>query len=238
MALRLPFISAKKSEKDLVIIKFIIQNFGYRPTDVNIFKKALRHKSLSSGDLNSNERLEFLGDAILDAVVAEYLYNKFPGDDEGYLTKLKSKIVNRKTLSEIGEKMGLREVIKYSQSRTINLSAIEGNAFEALVGAIYLDAGFERTKKTLNTHVFPKYIDVQRLLEEELDFKSLLFIWCQKKRLNLEFVLHSEENIEGSWLYTIRVAINKKEYGEGKGSTKKEAEQLASKETLQLMGEI
>jgi len=238
LALRLPFISAKKSEKDLVIIKFIIQNFGYRPTDVNIFKKALRHKSLSSGDLNSNERLEFLGDAILDAVVAEYLYNKYPGDDEGYLTKLKSKIVNRKTLSEIGEKMGLREVIKYSQSRTINLSAIEGNAFEALIGAIYLDGGFNKAKASLQNFIFRKFVDINKLLEVEIDFKSRLFIWCQKKRLNLEFVLHSEENIEGSWLYTIRVAINKKEYGEGKGSTKKEAEQLASKETLQLMGEI
>jgi len=238
LALRLPFISAKKSEKDLVIIKFIILNFGYRPTDVNIFKKALRHKSLSSGDLNSNERLEFLGDAILDAVVAEYLYNKFPGDDEGYLTKLKSKIVNRKTLSEIGEKMGLREVIKYSQSRTINLSAIEGNAFEALIGAIYLDGGFNKAKASLQNFIFRKFVDINKLLEVEIDFKSRLFIWCQKKRLNLEFVLHSEENIEGSWLYTIRVAINKKEYGEGKGSTKKEAEQLASKETLQLMGEI
>lgn len=238
MALRLPFITTKKSENDLVIIKFIIQNFGYRPTDVNIFKKALRHKSLSSGDLNSNERLEFLGDAILDAVVAEYLYNKFPGDDEGYLTKLKSKIVNRKTLSEIGEKMGLREVIKYSQSRTINLSAIEGNAFEALIGAIYLDGGFNKAKASLQNFIFRKFVDINKLLEVEIDFKSRLFIWCQKKRLNLEFVLHSEENIEGSWLYTIRVAINKKEYGEGKGSTKKEAEQLASKETLQLMGEI
>ena len=238
MALRLPFISAKKSEKDLVIIKFIIRNFGYRPIDLNIFKKALRHKSLSSGDINSNERLEFLGDAILDAVVAEYLYNKFPGDDEGYLTKLKSKIVNRKTLSEIGEKMGLRDVIKYSQSRTINLSAIEGNAFEALIGAIYLDGGFNKAKVSLQNFIFRKFVDINKLLEVEIDFKSRLFIWCQKKRLTLEFILHSEENIEGSWLYTIRVAINKKEYGEGKGSTKKEAEQLASQQTLQLMGEI
>ena len=238
MALRLPFISAKKSEKDLIIIKFIIQNFGYRPIDLNIFKKALRHKSLSSGDINSNERLEFLGDAILDAVVAEYLYNKFPGDDEGYLTKLKSKIVNRKTLSEIGEKMGLRDVIKYSQSRTINLSAIEGNAFEALIGAIYLDGGFNKAKVSLQNFIFRKFVDINKLLEVEIDFKSRLFIWCQKKRLTLEFILHSEENIEGSWLYTIRVAINKKEYGEGKGSTKKEAEQLASQQTLQLMGEI
>ena len=239
MAVKLGFLSPKKSPEDLFLIRFIINHFGYRPKILRHFTLAVSHSSGDiKDDIESNERLEFLGDAILDAVVAEYLFKKFPGNDEGYLTKLKSKIVNRKTLSEIGEKMGLREVIKYSQSRTINLSAIEGNAFEALIGAIYLDGGFNKAKASLQNFIFRKFVDINKLLEVEIDFKSRLFIWCQKKRLNLEFVLHSEENIEGSWLYTIRVAINKKEYGEGKGSTKKEAEQLASKETLQLMGEI
>ena len=171
----------------MIIIRFILQRFGYKANNISFFNTALTHKSILN-DPNSefsNERLEFLGDTVLDAVVAEFLYHKFPKDDEGYLTKLKSKIVNRQTLSTIGEKMGIREVLKYNDERSINLKSIEGNAFEALVGAIYLDAGFERTKKTLNTHVFPKYIDVQRLLEEELDFKSLLFIWCKKKKLRL-----------------------------------------------------
>ena len=179
-----------------------------------------------------------MGDTVLDAVVAEFLYHKFPKDDEGYLTKLKSKIVNRQTLSNIGEKMGIREVLKYNDERSINLKSIEGNAFEALVGAIYLDAGFERTKKTLNTHVFPKYIDVQRLLEEELDFKSLLFIWCQKKKLRLEFTVVSEKKEAGESLYTVNALISTKKYGIGKGLNKKTAEQEAAKKTLEELGEI
>jgi ribonuclease III len=201
---------------------------------------ALTHKSFLSNPKSelSNERLEFLGDTILDAVVAEYLYLKFPLIDEGELTKLKSKIVNRQTLSEIGEKMKIRELLKYNDGRTVNLAGMEGNTFEALVGAIYLDAGFERTKKTLNTHVFPKYIDIQRLLGEELDFKSLLFIWCQKKRLRIEFSVVSETKEFGEWHYTIKTLINSKEYAVGKGVNKKTAEQEAAKKTLEALGEI
>ena len=224
----------------MIIIRFILQRFGYKANNISFFNTALTHKSILS-DPNSefsNERLEFLGDTVLDAVVAEFLYHKFPKDDEGYLTKLKSKIVNRQTLSTIGEKMGIREVLKYNDERSINLKSIEGNAFEALVGAIYLDAGFERAKKTLNTHVFPKYIDVQRLLEEELDFKSLLFIWCQKKKLRLEFNVVSEKKEAGESLYTVNALISTKKYGIGKGLNKKTAEQEAAKKTLEELGEI
>ena len=140
----------------MIIIRFILQRFGYKANNISFFNTALTHKSFLS-DPNSefsNERLEFLGDTVLDAVVAEFLYHKFPKDDEGYLTKLKSKIVNRQTLSTIGEKMGIRDVLKYNDERSINLKSIEGNAFEALVGAIYLDAGFERTKKHLTRMFF------------------------------------------------------------------------------------
>ena len=142
----------------MIIIRFILQRFGYKANNISFFNTALTHKSILS-DPNSefsNERLEFLGDTVLDAVVAEFLYHKFPKDDEGYLTKLKSKIVNRQTLSNIGEKMGIREVLKYNDERSINLKSIEGNAFEALVGAIYLDAGFERTKKNTKHACFSK----------------------------------------------------------------------------------
>lgn len=134
--------------------------------------------------------------------------------------------------------MNLREVIKYYEGRTINLTSLEGNAFEAIIGAIYLDGGFERTKKTINKHVFPKYIDIQSLLDEELDFKSLLFIWCQKKRLRIEFSVVSETKEFGEWLYTVKTLINSKEYGIGKGVNKKTAEQEAAKKTLEDLGEI
>jgi ribonuclease-3 len=204
------------------------------------FIKAVNHKSILSDSKieSSNERLEFLGDAILDAVVAEHLFLKFPDDDEGFLTKLKSKIVNRKTLSEIGEKMEIREVLNYNQSRAINLATVEGNAFEAIIGAIYLDGGFEKAKQSLNNYVFRKYLDFNKLLSEEIDFKSKLFIWCQKKKLFIEFLVISEVHINGVWNYEVKVVISNNEFGLGKGLSKKVAEQMAAKETLQLLGEI
>ena len=179
-----------------------------------------------------------MGDAILDAVVAEHLFLKFPDDDEGFLTKLKSKIVNRKTLSEIGENMGIREVLNYNQARAINLSTVEGNAFEAIIGAIYLDGGFEKAKHAINNYVFRKYLDFNKLLTEEIDFKSKLFIWSQKKKLHLEFIVISETHESGIWHYEVKVLINNNEFGFGKGLSKKAAEQIAAKETLQLLGEI
>jgi ribonuclease-3 len=171
-------------------------------------------------------------------VIAEYLYNRFPNEDEGYLTKIKSKVVSRKTLGEIAEAMELRNVIRYQKGRSINLSTLEGNAFEAIMGAIYLDGGFIAVKNSIHDHIFRKYVDLNRILEEEIDFKSRLFIWSQKKRLKLQFDVVSEENIGGTWNYTILVVINGTSYGRGSGSSKKMAEQAASKQTLQLIGEI
>lgn len=179
-----------------------------------------------------------MGDAILDAVIAEYLYHRFPEEDEGYLTKIKSKVVSRKTLGDIAEAMELRNVIRYQKGRSINLSTLEGNAFEAIMGAIYLDGGFLAVKDSIHNHIFRKYVDLNRILEEEIDFKSRLFIWSQKKRLKLEFEVISEENLGSAWNYTILAIINGTSYGRGSGSSKKMAEQAASKQTLELMGEI
>lgn len=239
MKFQFSFLKRKINSEEAELIAFIIQRFGYKPKELSHFIQAVTHKSLltNSKDI-SNERLEFLGDAILDAVIAEYLYNRFPEEDEGYLTKIKSKVVNRKTLSEIGEQMELRNILRYHKGRSINLSTIEGNAFEAIMGAIYLDGGYDAVKKSIQFHIFRKYIDLNRVLDEEIDFKSKLFIWCQKKRLKLEFNVIKEENLGSSWSYTISANINETEYGRGIGSSKKLAEQSASKETLILMGEI
>lgn len=236
---RLPFLAKKKSDADLELIRFIVLRFGYRPNNLKYFYKAITHKSHNfASDQNSNERLEFLGDSVLDAVVAEFLFERFPDEDEGYLTKVKSKVVSRKTLAEIAEEMQIRKVLLYNSSRSINLSTIEGNAFEAIMGAIYLDGGFEAVKKSIHQHVFRKYVDLNRILEEEIDFKSRLFIWCQRSKLQLDFRVLSEENINGNWQYTVMATINDRDYGQGTGSSKKMAEQAASKETLELMGEI
>ena len=239
MALLITLFTKKKTEEELKLIKFIIQRFGYRPKELTYFIKAITHKSFVSSDPSiTNERLEFLGDAMLDAFVAEFLFKRFKDEDEGYLTRVKSKIVNRKTLSEIGETMGIREILRYNQARSINLSSLEGNAFEAILGAIYIDGGYNSVQNSVENFVFQKYVNLTRLLEEEIDFKSKLFIWCQKKKLNLEFIVRTEINQGGSWVYEIETNINNIKYGRGKGGSKKIAEQEAAKETLQLLGEF
>lgn len=242
MKFQIPFLGSKKSADDLALSRFFVQKFGYRPKNITLFHEAITHKSISysnnSDSTYSNERLEFLGDAILDAVIAEFLFQKFPDQDEGYLTKVKSKVVSRKTLSEIGEELDLRSILRYHKGRSINLNSLEGNAFEAIIGAIYLDGGFDVAKKTLNHFIFRKYVDLNKILEEEIDFKSKLFIWSQKRRLNLEFLVLREENNQGNWLYEVVVAVNGINYGKGLGSSKKIAEQAAAKETLILMGEL
>ena len=239
MAVKLGFLSPKKSPEDLFLIRFIINHFGYRPKILRHFTLAVSHSSGDiKDDIESNERLEFLGDAILDAVVAEYLFKKFPGNDEGYLTKLKSKVVNRKTLAYIGEKMQIRAVLNYNQSRNLNIPALEGNAFEAIIGAIYLDGGFEAAKKSLQNHVLRKFVDLNKLLEEEIDFKSRLIIWCQKKRMKIDFIVLDEQHTHGAWEYEVSIQINKRDFGRGRAGSKKQAEQVAAKQTLELIGEI
>jgi ribonuclease III len=230
----------KVDPEDQDLIRFIFKRFEYIPKDLAIFKVAITHKSFSNTVENqdSNERLEFLGDAILDAVVAELLYDRFPDQPEGELTKLKSKVVSRKTLAEIGAEMALHKIMHYQRDRNINLTTLEGNAFEALMGAIYLDGGYESVKTVVFKHVFTKYIDLNKILEEEIDFKSQLYIWSQKNRVIFTYDYISDEIIDGVWKYVVQVIINGKSYGLGSGGSKKQAEQAASKETLELIGEV
>jgi ribonuclease-3 len=240
LRLKVPFLGARKSQEDLKLIRFFIEKFGYRPRKIELFYEAVTHRSIAYATPKefSNERLEFLGDAILDAIIAEFLFHKFPDQDEGYLTKVKSKVVSRKTLSEIGEELELRKILRYNKGRSINLSSLEGNAFEAIIGAIYLDSSYETVKKILHHHIFRKYVDLNKILVEEIDFKSKLFIWSQKRRLNLDFQVLQEDNVHGVWKYEVKVQINGTNYGKGTGTSKKIAEQAAARETLILMGEL
>ena len=231
---------SKLTDDEQRLSKFITSKFGYKPKEISYFTRAVTHKSVSfqEDDMHSNERLEFLGDAAIDTVIAEFLFNKFPEEDEGYLTKIKSKIVSRKNFSEIAENIGIREILNYQRGRAINMNTIEGNAFEAIMGAIHLDGGYLAVKKSLNEHVLQRFADINKVLEEEIDFKSKLFIWCQKNKLDVEFKTLTEENHGGFWKYTMMATVNGKQYGRGTGSSKKIAEQAASKETLVLMGEL
>lgn len=233
-----PLFAKNVSNEENEIIRFMVKSFGYRPKNVQLFVRALTHKSISNNnDEVSNERLEYLGDAILDAIVAEFLFVRFPDEDEGYLTKVKSKIVSRRTLGIIGSEMQISSVLRYNKGRTIKLETIEGNAFEALIGAIYLDGGYEKTKQSLQSHIFRKYVDLNQILEEEIDFKSKLFIWSQKNRLPIRFEIVDEKNDGVAWVYTTCVMINDQEYGRGSGTSKKKSEQAAARETLELLGE-
>jgi len=234
------FRTSPKSKNDLKLIRFIIKQFGYRPKKLLLFKIALTHKSISntSDKLISNERLEFLGDTILDAIIADFLYHKFPEEDEGYLTKVKSKMVSRKTLTTIAQSMGIADHIVYQTGRSIKLATLEGNALEALIGAIYLDSGYDAAKKSIFHSVLRTHLDLPTLLENEIDFKSKIYIWSQKNRLDIEFKLIQEKFADGKWHYEVEVFINSNPYGRGTGDSKKVAEQAASKETLQLMGAI
>ena len=234
---RLFILTSKRPKDELELIRFIIDRFGYRPKNLTYFKKAITHRSFVSKSerLVSNERLEFLGDSIIGSVISEWLYHRFPNEDEGYLTQLKSKIVSRKILSEIAEKLDLRSIIKFQTGRTININSIEGNSLEAIMGAIYLDGGFIAAKNSILNHVFRKYIDIKKLLSEDNDYKSKLFIICQRNRWELEFKCDQEAPAKS---YDIVVYINSEKYGEGTGYTKKDAEQEASKTTLELLDQL
>ncbi|MBU2020663.1 MAG: ribonuclease III [Bacteroidetes bacterium] len=234
------FFKKTFTEEERLLYRFLKEKFGYSAKDITIFIQAITHKSISftEEDGLSNERLEFLGDAAIDSIIAEYLFLKFPAEDEGYLTKIKSKLVSRKNFSEIAENIGIRQVLRYQKGRAININTIEGNAFEALMGAILLDGGYEVLKKVLSNHILIRFADINKVLEEEIDFKSKLFIWCQKNKLEVEFKVLTEENHGGFWKYTLIAVINNKTYGMGSGSSKKIAEQAASRETLELMGEL
>lgn len=235
------FSGKKLDQQEKLVEQFMLSVFGYRPDRIALFVEALTHKSFSNtaqqNDLN-NERLEFLGDAILDAAVAEYVYYKFPEEPEGYLTKVKSKLVNRKTLSELGDTIGLKKLLKYDDSRPINLETLQGNAFEALVGAIYLDGGYDSAKKSVVHHVFPRFLDINRVLEEEIDFKSKLMIWAQRSKVQIEFVVLESKIAGNETEHLVEVRLKNTSYGRGKGGSKKAAEQLAAKQTLILLGEI
>lgn len=233
-----PFFQPKPRKDEQEIRDFLRQKFGYKIKNFQLFKRAFTHKSVMKDLGESNERLEFLGDAVLDAVIADLLFEKFPNEDEGYLTKVKSKMVSRRTLGEIGRAMNISSAMYYNRTRTIKLETIEGNAFEAIIGAIFLDGGYSAVDTCIKKGVFKKYIDLNQILEEEIDFKSKLFIWCQKSKVQLSFLVIDEQNLGSEWKYQVKTLINEKEYGFGTGSSKKKAEQIAAKETLELLGEI
>ncbi len=209
---------------------------GFTPNKLYLYKLAFSHKSLSNNNTNgktsnNNERLEYLGDAILSTAVAEYLFKKYPNRDEGFLTKMRSKIVKRTTLNLIADRMGLDLILsKYSQGRMSK--SMMGNALEALVGAIYLEYGYNTTKRYIINRLLRKYLDIHELENKDDNYKSILLEWCQKYNKDVKFELISRYKFEKRDRFNVGVIINGKEIATAEDYNKKAAEQSASRKTI------
>jgi len=225
--------------KDKEFYSLLKKQLKISPSNLRLYELAFLHRSasltLSDGSVVNNERLEFLGDAIIDAVVADFLFRKFPNEREGFLTRMRSRIVNRTHLDSIANHMGLVEVVvAYATSTETVKKRICGEALEALIGAMYLDKGYEKTHKYITGHVLKNYINLDQLIRTETDFKSRLIEWGQKHRLPVEFqtIDVSREKLKNSQHFSVQVTISNVPIAKGSGKSKKEAEQMASQKTL------
>ena len=215
------------------------QIMGFYPRNIEHYKRALTHKS--SGQRNdkgkplNNERLEFLGDAMLDVVVGHIVFERFKGKREGFLTNTRSKLVSRDSLGKLAHEMGLDELIqsKGQQQRSHN-SYMAGNAFEALVGAIYLDQGYDAVRRFMEKRILKQMVNIDKVAYKEVNFKSKLLEWTQKNRVRMEYrMLKQSKDDKGSPIFGFQVFIEGVEGGKAQGYSKKEAQQLSSKETLE-----
>lgn len=215
---------------------------GFVPGNLSLYRLAFRHKSVAQnvkkGVKNSNERLEFLGDAVLGSVVAEVLFKLYPYKDEGFLTELRSKIVNRANLNQLGRKLGFDKLVEYDNRMisTTRQGSLLGDAFEALVGAVYLDKGYDFTKNFLINHIIKSHIDIHTLEQTETNFKSKLIEWCQRHGKDITFEQITNLEGESSKLFTITVNIDGEAMGQGKEFSKKLAEKLAAEKTCEALG--
>ena len=213
------------------------QMLGFYPHDIQIYEQALLHKSSSvksdQGRLVNNERLEFLGDAILDAVVGDIVYQNFEGKREGFLTNTRSKIVSRESLNHVAEQIGLSKLVKFNTRHSCHNNYMGGNAFEALVGAIYLDRGYAYCKDFMEHRIIGPYIDLNKVSRKEVNFKSKLIEWSQKNKVLLSFELIEQSLDEfNSPVFVTEVIVEGIHACKGKGYSKKESQQIAAHETL------
>jgi ribonuclease-3 len=210
---------------------------GFFPNDISLYEEALRHKSSSrrdrTGHYCNNERLEFLGDAILDAIVADILFKKFKNRNEGFLTNTRSKIVKRESLDRISRELGLNKLLVSSSRIKAQKSHIFGNALEAFIGAVYLDQGYKKTYRFIEKKIIKTYINVEVLARKEMNFKSKLLEWCQKYKVELEFrLIETFTDRDHNPIFQSQVLLNDLLAGIGTGFSKKESHQEAAQMAL------
>ncbi|MCU0458985.1 MAG: putative dsRNA-binding protein [Bacteroidales bacterium] len=214
---------------------------GFRPVNLRLYEMAFIHRSatytLPDGVRINNERLEYLGDAIIDSILSDYLFRLYPEAPEGFLTKTRARIVNRETLNNLGLSMGLDRLIVSNLAATDSPRNLYGNAVEALVGALFIDTGFDRTSRFFIERGLKKHLNLGAVLASETDYKSMILEYCQKNKQKLNFT--SREKPSGTGLqplFTVTLEINNEEITRGTGATKKEAEQEASLAALKMLG--
>jgi len=220
----------QKDKEPFLLLKDIL---GFYPRDISFYRMALQHKSYAEtndkGAKVNNERLEFLGDAVLESVVSDIIYKQYPDKQEGFLTNLRSKLVKREMLNELAAKIGIDKLILHTGRITsAHNSYMGGNAFEALIGAIYLDRGYEYCKTFVANRLLKQHVNVEQLADSEQNFKSLLIEWCQKYQFEFQFVMTDEKVVNGVPTFEASVLVEGMELGEGKGYSKKESHQNAA----------
>ena len=228
--------------KDKEFYFFLCHQLHIAPRRISLYETAFRHKSASTTDEDgavvNNERLEYLGDAVLDAIVAAYLFKQYPDKQEGFLTQVRSKIVQRANLGQVGMNMGLDRFIICHTTRNVPMQHICGDAFEALIGALYLDQGYKTTEKYVINYLFKHYIQLDVLMQTETDFKSRLIEWTQKHKLNLSIEIpdqHTSSRNHAGSSFTATIRIGDLEITRAQGHTKKAAEQHAAEKALQII---
>jgi ribonuclease-3 len=217
---------------------FLRSLLGFYPTNLRIYDIAVIHKSASKvdsqGNYVNNERLEYLGDAILGAAIADFLYNRFPNQDEGYLTQMRSKLVNRSFLTQLTYQIGLNHYIQSNTTSTIESSHIYGDTLEALIGAIYLDKGYPEAKKFITRKLLNNYVNLVEVQNTNTNYKSQLIEWSQKNKRAVSFDTVDESKNDGKqpW-FVASIEVDAELWGKGTGTSKKEAQQNASKVAIE-----
>ena len=224
--------SFRKSEFE----KSVYMLIGYRTTKMVLFHTAFNHRSLKENPSENNERMEFLGDAIISSVVAEYLFKKYPYKGEGFLTEMRSKMVNRQQLNHIAIQMGLKKMTRFNKlDGGLKSSQIFGNTLEALVGAIYLDKQYEFTKKWIIEKMIQPYLFMDELEQIDINIKNKIIGWALKQGKQIDFVL-ADETLEGRRrLFTINIVIDGEVITSQKGFTKKDASQIAAQKAIEIL---
>jgi ribonuclease-3 len=226
-------IFTPRTEEDGAFFYSLKKIIFYRPRNIELFEEAFTHRSKneknSDGNQKNYERMEFLGDAIIGAVIAAHLYKKVPGGNEGYLTKMRSKVVSREHLNELGKDLNLIKLVRTSIPTTQFGENLHGNLFEALVGAIYLDRGYAAAEKFIHKRVIKPYVDIQKLEGKVISYKSLFIEWCQKNKKQFKFNVYEDTGNDILKHFAVKLKLEEETVSKARATSKKKAEEIAAK---------